>query len=57
MVRVRIAAGHPLRPRHFNFMPHGFLGNVGQLEAAAEALKAIGTFLSARLVATAVHAT
>jgi epsilon-lactone hydrolase len=31
-------------------MPHGFLGGIDRLEAAAEALKAIGQFLSERLV-------
>jgi hypothetical protein len=37
-------------------MPHGFIGNVSQIEALAEVLKATGTFPSARLVAAAVHA-
>lgn len=30
-------------------MPHGFLGGIGKLEAAAEVLKAIGQFLSEQL--------
>jgi hypothetical protein len=30
-------------------LPHGFAGGVGQLEAAADALAAIGEFLSTRL--------
>jgi hypothetical protein len=37
-------------------MPHGFVGNVDQLEASSQALKMIGAFLSAQLAAAAVHA-
>jgi hypothetical protein len=30
-------------------MPHGFVGGIGQMEAAAPPLTAIGAFLSSRL--------
>jgi hypothetical protein len=30
-------------------MMHGFLGSIGQLDAAAQALNAVGTFLCERL--------
>jgi epsilon-lactone hydrolase len=50
-----VAAGVDATVDVWEGMPHGFIGNVGQLEASAEALNAIGTFLSARLAVTAVH--
>ena len=34
-------------------MPHGFVGSVGQLAAAAKALDAVGEFLAPRLNAAA----
>jgi hypothetical protein len=30
-------------------MPHGFVGGIGKLDAAAQALNAVGTFLCERL--------
>jgi epsilon-lactone hydrolase len=51
-----VAAGVDATVDVWEGMPHGFIGNVGQLQAPAQALKTIGTFLSARLAVTAVHA-
>jgi epsilon-lactone hydrolase len=51
-----VAAGVDATVDVWEGMPHGFIGNVGQLEASGEVLKAIGAFLSARLAVTAVHA-
>jgi epsilon-lactone hydrolase len=47
------AAGVDAKVDVWEGMPHGFMGNIGQLEAAAEATKAVGTFLSARFAAAA----
>jgi epsilon-lactone hydrolase len=44
-----VAAGVDATVDVWEGMPHGFIGNVGQLEASAEVLKVIGAFLSARL--------
>jgi acetyl esterase/lipase len=50
-VQRSVAAGVDAIVDVWDGMPHGFIGNVGQLEASTEALKAIGSFLSARLAA------
>jgi epsilon-lactone hydrolase len=42
-----VAAGVDATVDVWEGMPHGFIGHVGQLEASAEVLKAIGAFLSA----------
>ena len=47
-VRRSVAAGVDATVDVWQGMPHGFVGKVGRVEASAEALKAIGTFLSAR---------
>jgi acetyl esterase/lipase len=48
-VERAIAAGVDARLDVWEGMPHGFVGGVGQLEAAAGALKAFGHFLTSRL--------
>ena len=49
-VERAVAAGVDARLDVWEGMPHGFVGGVGQMEAAAGALEAIGEFLSSRLV-------
>ena len=46
-----VAAGSDARLDVWNGMPHGFVGNIGTLKASAQALDAIGAFLSERLQA------
>jgi len=48
-VERAIAAGVDARLDVWEGMPHGFVGGVGQMDAAAGALLAIGEFLSSRL--------
>jgi len=48
-----VAAGVDARVDVWEGMPHGFIGNIGQLEAAAKALDMIGNFVSERLDAGA----
>ena len=48
-VERAVAAGIDAKLDVWMGMPHGFLGGIGRLEAAAEALKAIGQFLSEQL--------
>jgi epsilon-lactone hydrolase len=36
-------------------MPHGFVANIGTVKASAQALEAIGTFLTERLQADVDH--
>ena len=48
-VERAVAAGVDARLDVWEGMPHGFVGGVGQTEAAARALDAIGEFLSSRL--------
>jgi len=48
-VRRAVAAGVDAKLDVWTGMPHGFVGSVGQLEAASEALRAIGAFLDERL--------
>jgi epsilon-lactone hydrolase len=50
-VERAVAAGADASIDVWEGMPHGFLAGVGRLDAAAQALKAIGTFLEARFVA------
>jgi acetyl esterase/lipase len=49
LVERAVAAGVDARLHVWEGMPHGFLGGIGQMEAAAGALTAIGAFLSSRL--------
>ena len=46
-----IAAGVDLKVDVWEGMPHGFVGNVGRLDAASAALDAIGIFLSTQFAA------
>lgn len=46
-----VAAGVDARLDVWEGMPHGFVGSVGQMEAASEALAAIGAFLSQHIAA------
>jgi monoterpene epsilon-lactone hydrolase len=55
-VQRSVAAGVDATVDVWLGMPHGFVGNVDQLEASSQALKMIGGFLSAQLAAAAVHA-
>jgi monoterpene epsilon-lactone hydrolase len=50
-VERAVAAGVDARIDVWEGMPHGFIGRVGHLEAAAQALTAIGAFLSHALAA------
>jgi monoterpene epsilon-lactone hydrolase len=50
-VERAVAAGIDTRLDVWEGMPHGFLGSIGQTQAAASALSAIGEFLSSRLAA------
>ena len=49
-VQRAVAAGVDAEVDVWAGMPHGFLGNVGQLEAADTALELLGAFLSKRLL-------
>lgn len=51
LVERAVGAGVDARLDVWEGMPHGFLGGIGQMEAAAGALTAIGEFLSSRLAA------
>jgi monoterpene epsilon-lactone hydrolase len=48
-VERAVAAGVDARVDVWRGMPHGFAGGVGRLDAAAQALDAVGAFLSERL--------
>lgn len=48
-----VAAGVDAKLGIWEGMPHGFVGSVGQLAAAAKALDAVGEFLAQRLDAAA----
>ena len=48
-VERAVAAGVDARLDVWEGMPHGFVGGIGQTQAAASALSAIGEFLSSRL--------
>jgi monoterpene epsilon-lactone hydrolase len=48
-VECAVAAGIDARLDVWEGMPHGFLGSIGQTQAAASALRAVGEFLSLRL--------
>jgi epsilon-lactone hydrolase len=48
------AAGIDARLDMWQGMPHGFLGSIGQTQAAASALRAIGEFLSSQLAPRSV---
>jgi epsilon-lactone hydrolase len=48
-----VAAGVEVRLDVWEGMPHGFVGSVGKLAAAAKALDAVGEFLAQRLKAAA----
>ncbi|HEY0105888.1 MAG TPA: alpha/beta hydrolase fold domain-containing protein [Rhizomicrobium sp.] len=50
-VERAVAAGVDARVDIWEGMPHGFLGGIGRLDAAAKALDALGTFLSGRFAA------
>ena len=52
-VERAVAAGVDARVDVWEGMPHGFVAGIGKLKAAAQALEAIGLFLSERL--TAAH--
>jgi monoterpene epsilon-lactone hydrolase len=49
LVARAVAAGSDARLDVWEGMPHGFLGSIGQTQAAASALSASGEFLAARL--------
>jgi epsilon-lactone hydrolase len=51
-----VAAGVDARVDVWEAMPHGFIGSVGQLDAASEALASIGAFFSARFADGLSHA-
>jgi epsilon-lactone hydrolase len=48
-VERAVAAGVDARLDVWEGMPHGFVGGVGQMQAAASALSALGEFLASRL--------
>jgi epsilon-lactone hydrolase len=48
LVERAVAAGVDARLDVWEAMPHGFLGGIGQVQAAISALSAIGEFLSSR---------
>jgi monoterpene epsilon-lactone hydrolase len=56
-VERAVAAGIDARLDVWQGMPHGFIGTVGQTQAAADALSAIGEFLSSRLAPRSVSET
>jgi monoterpene epsilon-lactone hydrolase len=49
LVERAVAAGIDARLDVWQGMPHGFVGSIGQTQAAASALSAIGEFLSSQL--------
>jgi acetyl esterase/lipase len=49
LVERAVAAGIDARLDVWQGMPHGFVGSIGQTQAAASALNAVGEFLSSRL--------
>ena len=49
LVERAIAAGIDARLDVWEGMPHGFVGSIGQTQAAASALSAVGEFLASRL--------
>jgi epsilon-lactone hydrolase len=49
LVERAVASGIDARLDVWQGMPHGFIGGIGQTQAAASALAAIGEFLSSRL--------
>jgi epsilon-lactone hydrolase len=51
-VERAVAAGVDAKVDVWKGMVHGFLGNIGRLDAAAQALEAIGTFLSNQFAAS-----
>ena len=51
-VERAVAAGVDAKVDVWEGMAHGFIGSIGRLDAAAEALGAIGTFLATRLAAS-----
>lgn len=51
-VERAVAAGVDARVDVWQGIPHGFIGAVGHLDAAAEALVAIGAFLSRQIAAS-----
>lgn len=52
-VEQAVAAGTDARLDVWMGMPHGFTGSIGRLKASAQALDAIGTFLTEKLLADA----
>jgi acetyl esterase/lipase len=54
-VERAVAAGVDARLDIWAGMPHGFANSVGTLEAAAQALEAVGAFLAEKLVALSVQ--
>lgn len=54
-VERAVAAGIDARLDVWEGMPHGFVGGVGQTQAAASALRAIGEFLASRLATSQVR--
>ena len=48
-----VAAGVDAQVDVWMGMPHGFTGSIGRLKASAQALDAIGTFLTEKLLADA----
>jgi monoterpene epsilon-lactone hydrolase len=51
-VERAVAAGVDAKVDVWEGMVHGFLGNIGRLDAAAQALEAIGAFLSNQFAAS-----
>jgi epsilon-lactone hydrolase len=51
-VETAVAAGVDAKVDVWEGMVHGFLGNIGRLDAAAQALEAIGAFLSNQFAAS-----
>ncbi len=51
-VERAVAAGVDAKVDVWEGMAHGFLGNIGRLDAAAQALEAIGAFLSNQFAAS-----
>jgi acetyl esterase/lipase len=56
-VERAVAAGIDARLDVWQGMPHGFIGTIGQTQAAAGALSAIGEFLSSRLAPRSANET
>ena len=49
LCRTRRRGRRRCNSRHLDGMPHGFINGVGKLDAAAQALAAVGSFLKGRL--------